>query len=132
MEQTQIKKTVQTQTQDGTRVVQENTIAANTIDANEFTIAKTSQIIWFFGHVIAVLLALRFIFLLLGARLTGIVLLIYNLTGILVLPFRGIFPSAESGISFFDTSAILAVVIYYLIVILITKLIALFSQDTEK
>lgn len=132
MEQTNIKKTVQTQTDGGTKVVSENVVAQNTVDAGEFTIAKMSQVLWFLGHFVAVLLGLRFIFLLLGAKLTGIVLVIYNLTGILVLPFRGIFPSAQSGVSYFDSGALLGIVMYYLVVLLITKIISLFSQRIEE
>ncbi|CAN5266562.1 hypothetical protein BH10PAT2_BH10PAT2_1120 [soil metagenome] len=107
------------------------TTVATESDPNEFTIAKVSQILWFVGHFIAILLALRFIFLLLGARLLGIVLVLYNITSLLVLPFRGIFPSAKSGVSYFDSSALLGIVMYYLIILLITKIISLFSKNTD-
>ncbi len=130
MEQTNIKKTVQTQNQGNTHVVKEQ--VETSADPTEFTIAKVSQIIWFVGHFFAGMLALRFLFLLLGARLTGIVLLIYNITSVLIMPFRGIFPSAQSGISYFDSAALLGIVMYYLIIALITKIISLFSQNTEE
>jgi len=117
MEQTNISKT---------------TVSTTEADPNEFTIAKLSQVLWYVGHFFAILLGLRFVFLLLGARLTGMVLFLYNVTNVLVLPFRNVFPSAKSGVSFFDSSALLGIVMYYLIVFLITKLFFLFSKNTAE
>jgi len=130
MEQTNFKKTVQTQDKGNTHVIREQ--VETSADPAEFTLAKLSQIIWFFGHFLAAVLGLRFVFLLLGARLTGIVLLIYNITAVLILPFKGIFPSAQSGISYFDSAALLGIVMYYLIIALITKIISLFSKNTDE
>ncbi len=130
MEQTNTKKTVQTNDLGNTKVVQEQVTTGNPTDNTEFSIEKSSQVIWFLGHFIAILLALRFIFLLLGARITGIVLIIYNLTAVLVAPFKGIFPSAQTGVSFFDSSSLIAIVMYYLLIALITKIISLFSKKT--
>ncbi len=130
MEQTNITKTVQTKNLGDTHLVSEQ--IEKSADPTEFTIAKLAQIIWFVGHFFATLLALRFVFLLLGARSTGIVLLIYNISGILVAPFKGIFQSAQSGISYFDSASLLGIVMYYLIIALITKIISLFSQTTTE
>lgn len=131
MDQTNIRKTVTTQNLGNAQIADEQVSTSTTVDSQEFSLAKGNQVIWFIGHFIAVILALRFVFLLLGARLTGIVLLIYNISSVLVVPFRGIFPSATTGVSFFDTSALVGIVMYYLIVILITKILMLMSKNVD-
>ncbi len=131
MTETTVRKTVKTKRFGNTDVIEEKVNATEEEDPGEFALAKFSQFFWFIGHVIAVLLALRFIFLLLGANLTGIVLFIYNITNVLVAPFRGIFPNVRTGESFFDTAALLAIIMYYLAILLIDRVILLFSKSTE-
>lgn len=96
----------------------------------EFALGKMGQFLWYIGHFIAVLLGLRFIFFILGANQTGIVQFIYALSSIFVLPFRNIFPSPRTGEFYFDTAALLGIAMYYLLIFLIIKLIALFSNRT--
>ena len=90
MAETQVVRTV-TNEQVGNTAVQKEAVVRDdkvTIgDTHEFTLAKFEQIFWFFGHFVAILMALRFVFLALGANLTGIVLFIYNLSSIFLLPF---------------------------------------------
>ena len=126
----QVTRTVSTRQVGAPDVVEQQTVTANGIPAEDFPLAKLEQILWFVAHFIAIVLGLRFLFLLLGARLVGIVLFIYNLSGIFVAPFRGIFPSPAAGGSYFDTASVVAVLIYYLIVFLIVKGIWLMSRNT--
>lgn len=131
MTETNVQKTYKTKNL-GNTVVEEETVAVSEdVDPGEYMLAKISQVLWFVGHLIAILLGLRFLFLLLGANLTGIVLFIYNITNVLVLPFRGIFPSVREGVSFFDTAALLGIVMYYLAILLLDRILALFSKSTE-
>ncbi len=76
---------------------------------------KANAYIWYVIGLINVLLALRFVFLLLGARNTGFTSFLYNITNPLMAPFKGIFasPAAETG--YFDTASLLAMVVYALI-----------------
>lgn len=130
MTDTQIVRTVKNQ-QVGDTTVQSEAVQHNQIvDSKDFGIAKSSQIIWFFAHFIAILLGLRFLFLALGANLTGIVAFIYTISSIFVLPFRGIFPSPRQGEFFFDTAAVLGIAMYYLLAFLLIQALLLFSKKT--
>jgi hypothetical protein len=114
----------------GDTVVQQETVANDVVvPAQEYTLFKMAQVLWYVAHLIGIILTLRFIFLLLGANLTGIVLFVYNLSEIFVAPFRGIFPSPRTGEMFFDTSALVAIAMYYLLVFIILKGLELLSPD---
>jgi len=76
------------------------------------------------------LLAFRFTLKLLGANpSSGFVDLIYSVTNVLVAPFTGIFstPTAEGDIvsSVFETSTLVAIVVYALIAWGLVKLVNL-------
>lgn len=74
---------------------------------------RFSQIIWYILGFVEILLAFRLVFKALGANAgSGFSNLIYSLTDILVLPFRGIFGVGVSGRSVIEPSAIVAVVVY--------------------
>lgn len=130
MIETQTVRTVKNQQVGNTSVHTEQAASGVVMEKGEFTLAKLNQVFWFIGHFIATLLVLRFVFLALGANLTGIVLFIYNLTNVFVLPFRGIFPSPRAGEFFFDTAALLGIAMYYLLILLLTKILQIFSRDT--
>lgn len=88
------------------------------------TMAK--RIVYYIGGVIIALIALRFVFLLLGAnRGSGFVDFIYDLSGIFVAPFVGIFGEPTFGVSYVETSSIVAIIVYALITIGIGKLFTL-------
>lgn len=131
MTETNVTRTVSNQKVGNTQVQQETVSAGQTIDQGEFTLAKLAQAIWFLAHFIAILLGLRFLFLLLGANMTGIVLSIYNISSVFVLPFRGIFPSPRTGEFYFDTAALLGILLYYLLAFILVKLLGIFSKNTE-
>jgi hypothetical protein len=99
-------------------------------DHKDFGIAKTSQVIWFIAHFISILLGLRFLFLALGANITGVVAMIYNTSTIFVYPFKDIFPSPQTGQFFFDTAALLGILMYYLLAFLLIRALLLFSKKT--
>ena len=90
------------------------TVREETIQPASFTAAR---VIWFVAGVIIVLLALRFLFVLLGAnRDNGFVDLIYTLLYPFAAPFFGIFSYDVSyGESRFELSTLVAMAIYALI-----------------
>lgn len=88
------------------------------------TLAK--RIVYYIGGFIIAIIALRFLFLLLGANQgSGFVDFIYGLSSILVAPFVGIFGEPTFGVSYVETSSIVAIVVYALITIGIGKLFTL-------
>lgn len=132
MEQTtRVTKTTTAQNTPNAQVVDRQVTTSVEPDSQEFTIAKSNQIIWYIAHFIAIMTALRFVFLLLGAQRTGFVSIIYALTDLFVAPFRGIFPATAEGVSYFDTASLLAILMYYLLAFLITQAIVLMSKRTE-
>lgn len=114
-------------------IIQTDTVASEhvVVASEDFAFAKVFQVLWFITHFIAIMLGLRFVFYLLGANPTGIVSLIYTISEIFVFPFRGIFPSARTGEFFFDSAALLGILMYYLLVFLLTRAVLLFSRNTE-
>lgn len=89
------------------------------------------RVIYYIGGVIIALLALRFLFLLLGANQgSAFVDFIYGLSGIFVAPFSGIFGEPTFGVSYFETSSLVAIVIYALLTIGIGKLLTLGQPRT--
>ncbi len=128
MIETQVTRTVSTQQTPGGNVQQEQVSTAQTVDPAVYTQAKINQVVWFLAHLIAIILGLRFVFLLLGANLRGIVLFIYNLSNVFVLPFRGIFPAPAAGEFYMDSAALLGIALYYLLAYIIVKAAAVFSR----
>jgi len=131
MTETKVTRTVSTHQTPQATVQQGQVSTSNQVDSEVFVLAKTHQVIWFIAHLIAIILGLRFVFLLLGANLTGIVLFIYNLSSVFVLPFRGIFPSPTTGEFYLDSAALLGIALYYLLAFLLVKGMALFSKTAE-
>lgn len=82
-------------------------------------------IVYFVFSVIIVLLALRFVLLLLGANAAApFVQLVYTLTAPLMAPFQAVFGTTQVEGSIFEWSALLAIAIYALIAWGIASLIA--------
>lgn len=108
-------------------VADEPTTARQTVTRTSVSGAVVARrfVYWVGGFIIA-LIALRFIFLLLGAnRGSGFVNFIYDLTSVLVAPFNGIFGEPTFGVSYFETSSLVAIIIYALVTIGIGKLLTL-------
>ena len=86
---------------------------------------RVGAIVWYIIGFLEVLLAVRFIFLLLGANNTGFTAMIYDITHPFVTLFQGIFASPATTGSYFDTATILAMIVYALIGWGITSLIGI-------
>lgn len=76
-----------------------------------------ARVVWYIAGVIITLLALRFIFVLLGANQgNGFVHFIYSLSYPFAVPFFGIFGySIHYGVSRFELSTLVAIAIYALV-----------------
>lgn len=80
------------------------------------TIFRSNQVIWYLLGIVEVLLGFRIILKVLGANAaSGFTNLIYSLSDILVLPFRGIFRVGVSGGSVIEPSALVAIVVYLIL-----------------
>jgi len=93
--------------------------------------AKT--IVNFIYSVIASVLAIRFVFRLLDANVTGFVDFLYDITRPLIAPFQAIFdnPAAGNG-SVFDSAAVVAILIYGLIAWGLNALVETVGTVAEK
>lgn len=105
------------------------------------TKATGSQIyeylIYYFLGAVEILLAFRLILKLAGANTySGFVSLIYVLSGILVMPFQGIFRSAYAPgavtTSIFEPSTLVALLVYAVIAWGIVKLVRIFSGEQQE
>lgn len=89
-------------------------------------VVVAQRVVWFIVGAIAIIIALRFVLLLLGANQSaGFTEFVYGLSSIFVAPFVGIFGQPTYGTSVFDVSSLLAIVIYLLIGWGIAKLLTL-------
>ncbi len=89
---------------------------------------RVSAVVWYVVGVIDLLLALRIVFFLFGARAVGFAATLYNLTSPLVAPFRGIFPNPSVEGAHFDMAAFAAIIVYSLIGWVVAKLIELAAK----
>lgn len=105
---------------------------------NEATTNQTVQyLVYFLFGVIEALLAFRFFLKLTGASLSsGFVQWIYNVTGLFVMPFEGVFRKAVMNgtevSSVFEPATILAIAVYALLAFGIVKLIIIFSGEKQE
>lgn len=75
-----------------------------------------TKVVWFVFGVIEVLIAIRFVLMLLGANAeAGFVRMIYAVSGIFMAPFIAIFPTQEVSGAVFEWSALVAIAVYALI-----------------
>ena len=90
------------------------------------------RIIYYIGGVIIALLAVRLLLQLFGAnQASEFVSFVYSLSGIFVAPFYGIFGEPTFGQSHFETSALVAIVVYTLVIVGIAKLLAVTRPHEE-
>lgn len=98
---------------DGNTTVQRQTVANRSRMPG---VVVAQRIIWLLVGIINAVIALRFVFLLLGAnRDASFTDFIYSLSAPFVAPFVGIFGEPAYGRSVFEVSSLLAIVIYTLI-----------------
>ena len=84
------------------------------------------RVVYFIGGLIVAIIGLRFLFLMLGANQgSGFVDFIYGLSAVFVAPFNGIFGEPTFGASYFETSSLVAIVIYVLVTLGVGKLLSL-------
>ena len=87
--------------------------------------------VWYLVGIIDLLLALRLIFHLLGAKSVGFADFLYNISSVFIAPFRGIFANPSIEGSYFDSAALLAIVVYVLFGWLIVGLINLIARPVN-
>jgi len=113
------------------------TAAVTTEIKSEASASQTIEyLIYFLFGFLEILLAFRFIFKLTGANISsGFVNLIYDLTGIFVIPFEGIFRRGSAEImdstSIFEPATIVAILVYGIIAWGIVKLIRISSGEKQ-
>jgi hypothetical protein len=89
-------------------------------------VTRVKQVLYFIFGVINVLLLMRFVLLLLGANeASPFVNLIYGLSRVFVLPFRGIFAEPTLGASVFEWAALVGIVVYSLVAYGLARLVEL-------
>ncbi|MFA6602213.1 MAG: YggT family protein [Candidatus Shapirobacteria bacterium] len=102
------------------------------------TSAQTNEyLVYYFFGAMEILLAFRLVLQLTGASLaSGFVRLIYNITGILVLPFNGIFSKGYAqGLettSVLEPGTIVAIIVYALVAWGIVKVIKIASGEQQE
>ncbi|OGG05084.1 hypothetical protein A2Z33_06110 [Candidatus Gottesmanbacteria bacterium RBG_16_52_11] len=93
-------------------------------------------LVYFLFGALEVLLAFRLILKLTGANIySAFVGLVYGITGVFILPFEGIFRRGISrGVettSVFETSTVVAIIVYAVLAWGIVKLIRIFSGERQ-
>jgi hypothetical protein len=108
---TSTDRTVRVDTQEvGDEVVQSTTVAPNDTTSTH-SANKSIQIVKYIAGVIALLIGVRFVLLLLGARNTGIVQFVYSMTEPFVAPYYGILGQTISyGPARVETASIFALI----------------------
>jgi len=76
---------------------------------------KKNQIVWYIVGIIDVLLVMRLVFLLLGARNTGFASFLYSVTSPFANLFNGIFAAPKFNGAYFDTASLLAIAVISLL-----------------
>lgn len=106
------------------------TVSGSQLTVHRFFTVLTSAV---FGVIMA-LLGLRFVFRLFGASANApFTDWLYDTTGALMAPFRGIFPSPTTEGGFIlDLPALVALLIYGLLAALLVYLFNLFLAPTDK
>lgn len=121
--------------------VRETTVPDDTATVERRVVARRSRtspivlvqrLVWLAIGFINILIALRFVFLLLGAnRDAQFTDLIYSLSAPFVAPFTAIFNEPAYGQSVFEVSSLIAIVIYTLIGWGIAKLLTVTRPQDE-
>ena len=123
---TEVRKTAE---QNGNTSVQRESVV---VRENVSGVVIAQRVVYYVGGVIVALLFIRLLLQLLGANQgSDFVGFIYGLTGIFVAPFYGIFGEPTFGQSHFETSTLVAIVIYSLLTVGSAKLISLTRPREE-
>lgn len=107
--------------------VRRKTVARSTSAPGSIVVQR---VIYWIGGALIALLALRFLFQLLGASEgSPFVDFIYAFSAMFVWPFNGIFGEPTYGASHFDSATLVAIVVYGLLTVGIAKLFALGGRE---
>lgn len=125
------KETVTTQKDDA------NTIKVAPVKIEATTSQTVGYLVYFFFGALEILLAFRLVLKLAGASAgNAFVGLIYGITGIFILPFKGIFHSGiTQGIetsSVFEPSTLIAIIVYVILAWGIVKLLSVLSGEKQQ
>lgn len=125
-QETEVRETT---TQNGDTTVQRQSVAHSTQTPG---VVVAQRVVWFIAGLISIIIALRFVFLLLGANQgAAFTDFIYSLSAPFVAPFVGIFGEPTYGQSVFEISSLLAIAVYLLLAWGITKLLTI-SRPREE
>lgn len=126
---TEVRETNDAYDNDRARVTRERTVSdADTVSGGEMA----RRIVYYIGGAIIALLVVRFVLALLGAAQGNpFVDFIYGLSSIFVWPFYGIFGEPTYGSSQFESSTVVAIVVYALLTVGIGRLFTLGSRDSS-
>ena len=128
-EKHEVTEVRETNVQDGPTNVQRQAVT-HAESAPSGVLAR--RVVYYIGGVIVALLAVRFLLQLLGAAEgNAFVDFIYGLSAIFVWPFYGIFGEPTYGASQFETSTLVAIIVYGLLTIGIGKLFTLNRPSAE-
>ncbi len=101
------------------RVAKETIVIPSAATVREANLTRHRHRIYFIVHVISIIIIIRFLLLALGADpASAFANFMYALSLPFVAPFRGLFgiaPEPQYGVSVFEWSNIVAILIYYLI-----------------
>ncbi len=87
---------------------------------------RGTQIVWYILGILEALLAFRFVLKLLGANPgAGFTHFIYSITQIFAAPFLSVFRMTRVEGSVFEWTTLLAMLVYWLIALAITKLLVM-------
>jgi len=110
-----------------------NTVPANNMPQSDISKSNSTEkiirLVWFVVGFVNVILIIRIIFLLFSARSSGFTEFIYNVTNPFIVPFIGIFPVPVRADTFFDTAALVAIIIYSLATWGVVTLIGIISNQ---
>jgi hypothetical protein len=111
-----------------TEVQQTSQHIASPAEVAEARTEKKNQVVWYIVAFIDALLIMRMLFLLLGARSVGFANILYSVTAPFTALFKGIFPTPHVQGSYFDTAAVLAIVVVTLLGWALSSLINLVNR----
>lgn len=116
------------------RVIQTETVVSRPVAPQKVaTYSAVDQLIYLIFGILEILLLLRFIFRMFGASTAApVTRMIYNVTNILMAPFRFIFPTNVVEGAVFEWSVLVAMILYALLAWIIMQLIRiLYTADTS-
>ncbi len=124
----------QTEVRETNTQVGDTSVSRQTVSKRVATpgVVVAQRIVWFIIGLITILIALRFVLLLLGANQgAAFTDLVYGLSSIFVAPFIGILGEPTYGEFTLEISSILAIVVYLLIGWGIARLLTLGRPQDE-